>query len=132
MRWKATILVAGVFLLGMVLGAATLYMAESVWGDSPAGRDRRGPYGPGGDARVVAELTRELGLTAEQQAQLVASLEESRAQMNAVYDTVRPQLQQIREAGRDRIRAFLTPEQRERFEVMLVRMDEERRKRNQR
>jgi Spy/CpxP family protein refolding chaperone len=132
MRWKATILVVAVFLLGVVLGGAALYMARSVWGDGPSRGPHFGPPGPERDARVVEQMTRDLDLTPEQQAQLAASLEETRKQMNAVYDSIRPQIQQLREQGRDRIRAFLTPEQREKFEAMLARFDEERRRRNQR
>lgn len=132
MRWKATVLVGAVFLLGVVLGGATLYMARSVWGDSLSRGGRPWAPGPERDARVVEQMTRDLDLTPEQQAQLAASLEETRKQMNAVHDSIRPQIQQLREQGRDRIRAFLTPGQREKFETMLARFDEERRRRNQR
>jgi Spy/CpxP family protein refolding chaperone len=133
MRWKATILVLAVFLLGVVLGGLSLHVADSVWGAAPGKTKLFTPRsGPERDAQVVADLTRELGLTAEQQQQLAASLEETRIRMSGVHDTIRPQLQQIREEGRDRIRAFLTPEQRAQFELVLARLDEERRKRNQR
>jgi Spy/CpxP family protein refolding chaperone len=126
MNRRAVFLVVVVFVLGLALGGLSMHLAaDRLWGGHPG-------KGKGRDGRptVVQQLTMELGLTPEQQQQLSQILEESKTKYQAIYDQVRPQLQQVREAGRNRIRAILTPEQRPKFEERVRRMDEERRKRN--
>ncbi len=132
MRRKATFLVAAVFVLGLALGALSMHLAaERYWSDPrprkeyrDRGRDQQSER-----MRLVERLTRELALTTEQQQQLEQVLVETSARYDAIYEEMRPRLRQAREEGRNRIREFLTPEQRERFEAWLHKIDEERRKR---
>jgi hypothetical protein len=81
-------------------------------------------------SRIVEELTRELNLTSEQQLQLTATLAETRGKYQAIYEQYRPQIEQARREGRQKIRTFLTEEQLPKFEAWLQRMDEARKKKN--
>jgi len=116
MNRKAIVLVLGVFILGMIVGGLGLYLAE--------GRVLRGSAQRGGPGRVVQQLTTDLGLGAEQQKQLETILEETRSRYEKLYETIQPERQKIREEGRDRIRAILSPEQRAKFEEFVRRIDE--------
>ena len=128
MNRKATVLVVLLFLLGIALGAVGMRVAEQkVWGDR---RDDHGRMG--GAARFVEQLTQEVGLTAAQQQQLYTILEETRKKYEATYTTIRPQMEQIRQEGRSRIRTMLTPQQLPKFEGYLKRIDEERKNRERR
>jgi Spy/CpxP family protein refolding chaperone len=77
---------------------------------------------------VVADFTRELSLTSDQQRQLASVVDETRAKWRALYAPLDEQHELIRQQGREKIRAFLTPEQRPKFEEFLKRLDEQRKK----
>jgi periplasmic protein CpxP/Spy len=81
-------------------------------------------------ARRVEELTRELTLTPEQAKQLDAILLLRHTQSRTIHDQADAQVEQVRQMGRNEIRAILSPEQRPKFEEFLRRTDEER-KRNE-
>lgn len=122
MNRKAVILVVVVFALGLALGGLSMYVAAEQFGFGPSGRR--------GSQRMVEQLTAELKLTSEQQQRLTATLEETRTRYQAVYEQYRPQIEQIRQEGRQKIRTFLTAEQLPKFEAYLQRLDEARKKRN--
>jgi hypothetical protein len=122
-RGKAAALVAAVFLLGALLGGVGTHMwGERIWGGV------RGPGQPPTRDQVIRDLTRELQLTPDQQKQLATIIDETRAQWRAVYVPLEPQHEQIRQHGRDRIRAILTPVQVPKFEQFMQRIDEQRKK----
>jgi len=121
MNRKAALLVILVFVLGLALGALGMHLATSrIWAGPPRPKD---------PARVVHELTRELGLTPDQQKQLSAIVEETRAKYHAIYEECRPRMDEARQQGRQKIRGILTPEQLVKFEARLQRLDEERKAR---
>ena len=119
MNRKAMFVVVMVFLLGVAAGAMGFYLANR---QVTASGDKR--------AAVVERLTKDLSLNAEQQAQLTAILEDSKKQYDTIYAPIRPQVESVRQQGRQKIRALLTPEQLVKFEEHLRRIDEERAKRN--
>ncbi len=120
---KAVGLVLVVFVLGILLGALATYIAgERVWA--------RGEGRGKGRVRLQEQLTRELALSAEQQKQLATVLEETKKKYETLYEPVRAQAEQVRQQGRENIRAILSAEQRVKFEEILQRIDEERKKRN--
>jgi len=123
MNRRAVFLVVVVFLLGLVLGGLAVYLRPEPFGLA---------YGRRGPGRIVEELTRELNLTQEQQQKLTATLEETRSRYDAIYQLYRPQIEQARQEGRQKIRGFLTAEQLPKFEAYLQRIDEARKKRNAR
>jgi len=77
----------------------------------------------------MAMYTRDLNLTPEQQSQILAILNDTRAHYAALHEKLDPEYEQVRQLGRDRIRQLLTPEQRPKFEDLLRQMDEDRRQR---
>jgi Spy/CpxP family protein refolding chaperone len=111
------------FLLGVAIGAFGAYALG-----------RYGPYALAGSQQrhdrntFVKQLTSELDLTADQQQQLQTIINDTRAKYRALYEPLRPQQEQIRQQGRDKIRAILAPEQRPKFEDFLRRLDEQHKK----
>jgi len=79
------------------------------------------------DARKnESRLTREVGLTPEQQKQILAILDEAQGQYKVVHDVMDPQIEAIRAKTRDKMRALMTPEQKPKLEEFLRKLDEER------
>ena len=79
-------------------------------------------------AKRVAELTQDLVLTSDQAKQLDAILMQRHAEVKTIRDQSDAQLDQVRQKGRDQIRAILTPEQKPNFEEFLKKMDEEKKR----
>lgn len=119
---KAALWVGAVFLLGAalggVLGYLTAHHSTSAANQPLSEPERR--------ARRVAEITRELSLTPVQSQQLDAILKERHAESKAIHDQADLQIDQVRQKGREQIRATLTPEQKPKFEEFLKHLDEER------
>ncbi len=121
---KAMVLVLLVFVLGIALGALGTYLAGAkVWGAKIEGHNHRDKR-----ARMMEQLTRELTLTPDQQKQLDAILTDIKGKYRALHEQTAPQFEQVRQQGREQIRAILTPQQRPKFEEFLRRLDEERKK----
>jgi Spy/CpxP family protein refolding chaperone len=121
---KAAGLVALIFLLGIAIGAlGTHFWGERVW----SARAERP-----GRTKIVEDLTREVGLTPDQKKQVETIVDDTRTKFDAIHEQERPQYEQARQEGRNRIRALLTPEQLPKFEDFLRRLDEERKKKEQR
>jgi periplasmic protein CpxP/Spy len=119
---KAALWVGVVFVLGAALGGMLGYLTahHSASAANPALSE------PERRAHRVEELTRELLLTPTQSQQLDAILKERHAESKAIRDQSDLQINQVRQKGREQIRAILTPEQKPKFEEFLKRMDEER------
>lgn len=121
-RSEAAMLVLVVFVLGVLLGGLGNHLwGERVWGrqTSPA---------PPSHTQIVSELTHELQLTPDQQQQLGAIVDDTKAKIRAAYAPADAQRDQLRQQGRARIRAILTPEQLPKFEAFMARIDEQRKK----
>ena len=73
-------------------------------------------------------MTHELQLTPDQQQQLGAIVDDTKAKIRAAYAPADAQRDQLRQQGRARIRAILTPEQLPKFEAFMARIDEQRKK----
>ena len=124
-RGEAAVLVIVVFLLGALLGG----VGNHVWGDRVWGK-QTSPAHPTRD-QLVASLTHELQLDAGQQQQLGVIIDDTRAQIHAVYAPADAQRETLRQGGRNRIRAILTPEQKPKFEAFMQNLDEQRKKSEQ-
>ena len=117
---RAVVYLLLVFLLGLALGSVGTFWAwksghlRAWWGSRYA---QRSP---------VDWLNRELKLTPDQQKQLEAILDETAGGYRAIRERVGPEYEQVRQAGREKIRAILTPEQRAKFEELVRAIDEER------
>jgi Spy/CpxP family protein refolding chaperone len=121
---KAALWVGVIFLLGAALGGMLGYVfAHHTAMAAPpqlTEAEKR--------AQKVQRLTQELRLVPDQQRQLEAIIASVQAQYRAIRQSTEPQINEARQKGRDQIRAFLTPEQKSKFEEFLRRLDEERKK----
>jgi Spy/CpxP family protein refolding chaperone len=124
---KAALWVGVVFLLGAALGGMIGYgfahrsvSAASTPLPEPARRAHR-----------VEQLTQLLNLTSTQSQQVDVILMQKHAEAKAIHDQTDAQLEQAHQKGREQIRAILTPEQKPKFEEFLKRLDEERKRREQ-
>jgi Spy/CpxP family protein refolding chaperone len=118
-RREAAILVLIVFLLGVLLGGVGNHLWGSrVWGNSPG---HSGP--PPTREQVLDNFTKELQLTPDQEKQLGAILDDSRAQFRALSESLDPKRMQIRDESRAQMRALLTPEQQPKFDAFMQRQD---------
>lgn len=118
---RAVVYLVLVFLLGGVLGSlATYWVQTSGWVKATSSRTRKARHSP------VEWLTRELDLTPEQQKELEVILDETGTGYRTIRQRVRPEYEQVRQAGREKIRALLTEEQRPKFEELVRHIDEKR------
>jgi hypothetical protein len=118
--WKAVVLLLLAAALGGALGSAiTARALEHSHGS-------RGGPGRGSDWYVDL-LTRELDLTRPQQDSVRAVLRRRRGQMDSLWATLGPPMEQMREAIRSDVRTLLTPEQQSRFAKLTARLDAQRR-----
>jgi Spy/CpxP family protein refolding chaperone len=120
---KAVLLVFLVFVLGIALGGLGVYVVTT---RVHAARPQATAHNP---ANTMAMFTRDLNLTPDQQKQIHDILSDTRAHYAVLHDKFDPEYERVRQEGRDRIRQLLTPEQRPKFEDLLHRIDEDRRKR---
>ncbi|HUB17499.1 MAG TPA: hypothetical protein VL990_02620 [Acidobacteriaceae bacterium] len=119
--WEAVTLVLVVFVLGVLLGGVGDHVwGARVWGSQPGPLTHRD--------MIIDNLTRELNLTPQQVKQVSAAVDQKQAEINKLYAPLDPQRDQIRQQGREAIRAALTPEQQVKFDQFLARLDEARRK----
>lgn len=126
-KQKAALWVGVVFLLGITLGGMLGYVfANQTHGASVA-------TPPVSDAvrraQKVDQLTKELGLTSDQQTRLDRVLADTQAKFKAIHDSTQPQIEAARKEARGEIRGFLTDQQKPKFEEHLRKLDEERKKR---
>ena len=121
---KATFWLALVFVLGTALGAVLGYaFAHRSYAAAPTqltAEQRR--------AQKREQLAREVGLTSEQQAQVIAILDEAQGEYKAIHAVSDPQVDAVRQKSRDKIRQILTAEQKPKFEEFIRKMDEERKR----
>jgi Spy/CpxP family protein refolding chaperone len=122
-RREAAALFFVVFLLGVLLGGVGVHLwGERVWGE-PAPVNTNPTR-----AQVIAQCTHMLQLTPDQQKQMIAIIDDTRAKWAALYAPLDSKREQIRLDGRAHIRAILTPEQQVKFDDFMHQIDEQRKK----
>ena len=125
---KAALWVGLVFLLGAALGGLGGYVfAHQKYTVTNAGPTTDAAK----RAQKVQELTSVANLAPEQSKQVDAIIADIQSQMKSIRKTVDPQLNEVREKGRERIRAILSAEQTPKFEEYIRKLDEERRRNGQ-
>lgn len=125
---KAALWVAVIFVLGVSLGGVVGYLlSERASGSTKpvvlTDDQRR--------SQRVAQLTRDLNLTPDQAKQMDATIAEVQAAMHQIRQSTQPQIDAARQKGREKIRGFLTADQKPKFEEFLIKLDEERKKNGQ-
>ncbi len=119
---KAAVWVAIVFLLGAVLGGMIGYG----YAHRSVAAAKAPLTEPERRAHRVEQMTQELGLTSDQAKQLDAILMQWHAEVKTIHQQSDAQIEQLRQKGRNEIRAILTPEQKPKFEEFLTKLDAER------
>lgn len=116
-RLKIWLVLLGVFVLGCVTGVAVsgLYRSRASV-DRPEAREKA-------MHERFENMRRELNLTDEQTTAVRAILDETREQYRALRTELRPRFEEPRQKARTRIRALLSPEQQQRFDVMMAQQD---------
>ena len=124
-RQKAAIWLVLVFVLGTATGglfgynlARRTYAATKAPAQSEA--ERR--------AKKVAEMTQRIGLTPDQAQKVDGLIGVAQHEVRGIHDQSEAQVDAVRTKTRDAIRAFLTPEQKPKFEEYVQRLDAERKK----
>ena len=123
-RREAAILVFVVFLLGVLLGG----VGSHLWGSRVWGNQAGQTVTPPSRDQLLANFTRELELTPDQQKQLGGILDNSRSKFHALDRSLDPQRMEIRDQSRAQMRELLTPDQQVKFDAYLQRVDLQRRK----
>jgi flagellar basal body-associated protein FliL len=125
---KAALWVGLVFVLGLALGGVAGYLFAhqkyTVTSAAPTNDAVR-------RAQKVQELTKLANLTPDQSQQVDGIISEVQGQMRAIRKTSEPQIDDVRQKGRDRIRAILTAEQKPQFEEFIRKLDEDRKRNGQ-
>ncbi|HKW31754.1 MAG TPA: hypothetical protein VJN92_02035 [Candidatus Acidoferrum sp.] len=122
---KAAIWVVIVFLLGAVGGGMLGYGYAHHYSVSAASAPLPEPERR---AKRVQDLTVQLGLTSDQAKQLDTILLERHTEVKNIREQFDARFEQVRQKGRDQIRAILTPEQKPKFEEFLQKLDAERKR----
>lgn len=129
-RRKARLWLGLVFILGAAIGgvfgysfAHRSYAATAQATTALSEPERR--------AKRVAEMTKEVGLTPEQSTQIDQIIHQAHDEMKMIHEKSDADLDAVRQKARDQMRALLTPEQKPKFEEMVQRMDQERKKQQQ-
>ena len=121
-RSEAAVLVLIVFLLGAIAGAT----ANHLWGERVWGKQL--PTQPPTREQIVDKMTKDLGLTPDQAKQFGDIVDDTRTKIHADYSAADTQRDQLRLQGREKIRAILTPDQRPKFDAIMQKLDEDRKK----
>ena len=126
-QWKARLWLELVFLLGGAIGAVfghnfahRSYAAGKAIPAALSEPERR--------AKRIAKLTGELGLTPEQSAKVNTIISGAHEEMKTIHEKSDADVDLVRQRARGEIRELLTADQKPKFEVMIQRMDEERKK----
>jgi esterase/lipase len=126
-RQKASLWLALVFILGAALGGVLGYaFAHRSYAAAPAvlsAEARR--------EQRREKLNQEVGLTADQQKQVAAILDQAQGEYKSVHTVMDPQIEAVRQKTREKIRVVLTDEQKPKFAEFLRKLDGERKRNDQ-
>jgi Spy/CpxP family protein refolding chaperone len=123
---KARLWLAVVFLVGAAIGGVFGY---SFARHTVLAKTNPPPMSePERRAKRVADMTHEVGLTPEQSQKVDDIIREAHGEMKGIRDKAESDVDVVREKARNEMRALLTPEQKAKFEALVQRMDEERKK----
>ena len=133
-RRSAVLLVIAVFVLGIALGVVGTYLEgyRVFAGIAHRTRPDRSPAAVQHEHQArVEQLTKDLNLTTDQQQKLDATLTQMSTTYSGIHQQFGAQMDQARKQGRESIRALLTPDQVAKFDEMMRKMDEDRKKMQQ-
>jgi Spy/CpxP family protein refolding chaperone len=79
-------------------------------------------------AKRVEDMTKDIGLTAEQAQKVDAMLLKAHTDIKQIHDRAETEIDVIRQTKRAEMRTFLTDEQKPKFEAFVQKIDEERKR----
>ena len=79
-------------------------------------------------AKRLAEMTKEVGLTPEQSTQIDQIIHQTHDKLKTIHEKSDADVDSVRQRAREQMRSLLTAEQKPKFEAMIQRMDQERKK----
>ncbi len=126
MKWKALVVLLGVFLLGVGGGIVLDRVALHRYGFSH--HSFRGRHGPPVN-RILQRLTDELDLSDTQQKDVRTTLMVTRTELQAAHRQMRQRVDDILKDSETRIRGVLQPQQRDAFEQLMAEHRERRQRR---
>lgn len=118
MKWKALVVLLGVFFLGVGGGVMLDRVVLHHDGFSPP-YDFRGRHRPP-MGRLLHRLTHELDLSEAQQQAVRTILIATRTELKTMHEQMRQRVDDILKASETRIQGVLKPAQREAFEQLMV------------
>lgn len=121
-KFKIWLVLAVVFVLGTVTGAALGGLYHSRAGGRARGGDGDGARGP----RQFDKMRKELGLSDEQATRVRAILDETGNEYRALRTELRPRFEEPRLRARAKIREVLDEEQRRKFDAHAAERDAKR------
>jgi Spy/CpxP family protein refolding chaperone len=124
---RARLEAAALFLVVFVLGATFGVLGAHMWAQRVSGQAAPINTKPTRD-QIMQDLTQRLQLTPDQQKSIAAAIDETRARWQALYAPLDAPREQIRQEGRAKVRAVLTPQQQVKFDEEMRQLDEQRRK----
>jgi len=125
-RQKAAFWLALVFILGVATGGVFGYsFAHKTFASNDPARQMSDAEKR---AKRVAEMSAAVGLTPEQAQKVEAVIATTQEQMKVIRQNTDAEMEASRQSAREQMRAFLTPEQKPKFEEFVRKMDEERKK----
>jgi Spy/CpxP family protein refolding chaperone len=126
-RQKARLWLGLVFILGAAIGG--------VFGYSFAHRSYAASQAPAATlseperrAKRIAEMTKEVGLTPEQSTQIDQIIHQAHDEMKTIHEKSDADVDVVRQRAREQMRSLLTPDQRPKFEAMVERWNQEKKK----
>jgi Spy/CpxP family protein refolding chaperone len=125
MKFKAAALVFSVFLTGAIVGGLAVHVfGDRIWASDSSTRLSKN--------ELLQQLSRDLNLNPEQRAQIDSIMNGTLSDYNRILAPLSPQLEQVRQQGRQRIRAILTSDQLPKFDAFIRHLDEQRSQSEQR
>lgn len=121
-RTRAALYLTGVFVAGLVLGMAGVYVYESRWSSA-----RRHLSSMEYRGQLLRHLTQDLDLDADQQRQVEGILDLIGERFRVVREAIEPEMEAIRSERAERIMAVLDRQQQSKYSALL----EERRRREE-
>src|SRR5262245_19092496 len=116
-RRKAQLIIATTFLLGVIVGASGQFLVTRQSAVKPADQ--------------FEEMSRVVGLTADQRNKVDRILAETRQQYQALRIKLRPHYKVVQDASRQRIRDLLTPDQQALYDQWFREQDVKREQKDQ-
>ena len=123
-KWRSVMSIVFIFLLGALAGAL---LTHRVYQQRVAGIFRGEPSSM--QEVIVNKLSRDLHLESTQVGQLRTIVKETQEEVRKVRQQVKPQIEEILARSQNRVRAILSPVQREKFEKIIAERDRRRMRR---